>query len=634
MLHHDRDGIARRIVRRVPDKERMIAAVPRQVLVAHDTGEPLGLGDVAHLRRAGLAGHGVVRLGDARASGGAAPVVHHIVHAPAHELQMRLGQPQRRRILDRDRRAGPRADEPGHHGAPRRQPRRHDRELQRRREDETLPDACIQRVADEPRLVPAAALPGLGRHQPAAQLGHGQLRGVAEAKASGHLGDPVDAHPLGDLVIVDVAGLGDAVDQVHVAVPAAPPAMKAPVAQHVAAIAEHGLLRRDHAVVERGERDHHLEGRPRRVHARRPFVVQRAVLVLQQRTIVGRGDPAHEKVGIKARRRSERQHVAGAHVHQHRRGGLAVEPLQRIVLQRKIEGQVQVGAGLALLAVELADHPAQRVDLDAPRARLAPHLALQAPFQPALSDLEFGDLQHRVAVVGAVEILLRHPTDIADHVGRARTVGVVPAEPHLGLDAGQRRRVDVDAREGLPRQVLGDHHRHEGGLLAQLLKHALAGALGDLHHHREPVEHGLGVTRLLAHDHHAEILLVDRERQALAVEHLGAGRGDQAHVDAVLVGQKAVVLRLHDLELAHPPGQPTGEQELRPEQDDAAPRGAREAVRPRPRRTPPLRRRLAPPEPQPHGRIPLSRRVVTPGPSACRARAEASAAPSRAPDRP
>ena len=55
----------------VRDEERVVAALPGQVVVGGDAGGALGGGDDADLAGAGLAGHGHRRVDDARAEGGA-----------------------------------------------------------------------------------------------------------------------------------------------------------------------------------------------------------------------------------------------------------------------------------------------------------------------------------------------------------------------------------------------------------------------------------------------------------------------------------------------------------------------------------------------------------------------------------
>ena len=87
----------------------------------------------------------------------------------------------------------------------------------------------------------AGELPLLGRQESVVDRGQRQVRPLAEAEAARHRRDVVDPDAAGDLVIVDVAGFPERLHELHLPVPATPPAVEEPVAKLVFAVAEHPL---------------------------------------------------------------------------------------------------------------------------------------------------------------------------------------------------------------------------------------------------------------------------------------------------------------------------------------------------------------------------------------------------------
>ena len=173
-------------------------------------------------------------------------------------------------------------------------------------------------------------------------------------------------------------------------------------------------------------------------------------------------DAEDEAVGVEPRRRGERDDVAVRHVDHRRGGALAGHALHGVVLQREVEGELEVLARRALDAAELAHDPAGGADLDLLGAGLAAQVGLEPGLDAGLADLEARDLQERVGVLELGEVALRDRADVADDVAGARAVGVDAAEADLGDDPGQDRGVGRDPHHVVPGQVLGDHHRHEG----------------------------------------------------------------------------------------------------------------------------------------------------------------------------
>ncbi len=168
---------------------------------------------------------------------------------------------------------------------------------------------------------------------------------------------------------------------------------------------------------------------------------------------------------------------------------------------------------------------------------------------------------------------------MAEHVGKDLAFGIPARQADFGDHARQRGGVGVDPREALPVEMLGHGDGDEGGLLRELAQGVAAVGLGDRRDAAEAVERGLHVAGLLADHHHAQVLAVDGERAAGAVEDLAARRRQQADVDAVLLRHHPVELALLDLQLAQAQGERAGGERLQPQQGEDAARDGR-PVRP------------------------------------------------------
>ena len=196
------------------------------------------------------------------------------------------------------------------------------------------------------------------------------------------------------------------------------PAMEPCRAQAGVARAEH-LGGRCDAGLEGRQRRHHLEGRARRVLAADAFVDQRRARVVAQLAPDARPQAAGERRRVVARHRGQRQHAAGAHVDHDGTGRqLAGQPRHAETLQLEVEAQLEVVAGLALAAVELADLAADRVDLDPAEPGAAAQRAVVAALDPALADAELRQLQQRIVVRGLLG--RADGADIAQDVGQDR----------------------------------------------------------------------------------------------------------------------------------------------------------------------------------------------------------------------
>ncbi len=155
----------------------------------------------------------------------------------------------------------------------------------------------------------------------------------------------------------------------------------------------------------------------------------------------------------------------------------------------------------------------------------------------------------------ALEIVLRDPGDVADHVGERPAERIDPRLAHVGSDAGQFRRADIDPREFLPGQVVGHRHRHEAGAVDQVAHHLTAAGVVDGQQLGDPVEGGLGIGHFVLGDQQAEIRPVARQLHAEAIDDAAAGRRRQAEVELVVRREGLVAPAFQQLKLHQPTGE-------------------------------------------------------------------------------
>ncbi len=79
------------------------------------------------------------------------------------------------------------------------------------------------------------------------------------------------------------------------------------------------------------------------------------------------------------------------------------------------------------------------------------------------------------------------------------------------------------------------------------------------------------VAGFFAHDHDAVVLRIVGHDDAVAIIDQAPCRCDEAHVDAVLLGQQPELLGLLDLHLPHPPGETAHERRLCDAKNQRAP---------------------------------------------------------------
>ena len=258
-----------------------------------------------------------------------------------------------------------------------------------------------------------------------------------KAKALRHRRNLFDPDLQGQIVVIDIAGLFQAVLQVDIAMPAAFPAVKAAVGHFQIARAINRLVGLGHALFQRCQRRHHLEGRTGRISPLHRFRRQRAIDVVGQFLVVGDRNTTHEQVGVERRRRGNCNQIAGLAVYDHGTGAFVAQPRLNIVLQGGINGQLNVRTWTSFAPVQFAHDAARGVDFFTFYAGLAAQTVLLLGFNANLADLEPRDQQQLVGGFYLVQVIVADRTDIAQHMGKVRSQRVNPAQAHFGGDTGQ-----------------------------------------------------------------------------------------------------------------------------------------------------------------------------------------------------
>ena len=153
------------------------------------------------------------------------------------------------------------------------------------------------------------------------------------------------------------------------------------------------VLRLDHVVLERRERDERLDRRARRIGAAQRAVEQRLVRVLGERDVFGAGKAAREAIRVERRRADEGQHVAVRGSIATTAAAAADERLLGDALQLDVDGESRSLPAMRLVGLELRvralgelDGPALGVHEQLAVATRAVQLVLVGALDAGLAD--------------------------------------------------------------------------------------------------------------------------------------------------------------------------------------------------------------------------------------------------------
>src|SRR5438552_2461973 len=121
-------------------------------------------------------------------------------------------------------------------------------------------------------------------------------------------------------------------------------------------------------------------------------------------------------------------------------------------------------------------------------------------------------------------------------------VGIGACLTHIGLHAGKIGKMEVDARELVPAQIVQDRNGEEFLVLLDVAQTLLALKVGQLDNLADAIERSLdAVRRLLGDEHDAVVAAVGGELDAEAIDDASAWRRDQMLADAIGFGLDLVL---------------------------------------------------------------------------------------------
>jgi hypothetical protein len=423
------------------------------------------------------------------------------------------------------------------------------RELQQRHLPVALADAGNDGLADVPRLLAVLGLPFRRRHDADAFAHQVDAGGLAEAVLVHPLVQAIDAHVVGELVIVEIHRLGDRLAQVGPAGTAVRVAVAATLPGDMEfAGREHLVLRRAQAAVQAGQAEEGLDRRPRGTATDHVAVEQRSRRVVHQRAVIHRRDAVDEQVGIEARQADHGQDLAGARIHRDRRAVEVAERFRRRLLQVQVDRQAQVGARHRGHAPDRCERAAFDVGFDLLVADAPAQGVLVIAFDPGLAGVGEG----RAGFAQFRQVGVVDAADIADHMCEQRAVGIAAAQVGHQVDPGIAPTVDGEARDLLVADAQLQRHRTKAA-------HRLAVGIevGDVvgrqrDDARELRDEPRDVARLVGDDVEPVRRDVVGEDAALAVVNQPAPRHDRPRLDAVGLRTRGVVGVVDDLQLEIP----------------------------------------------------------------------------------
>ncbi len=393
---------------------------------------------------------------------------------------------------------------------------------------------CIARI---PGLAEAPLFP-LRRRQDAGafvlQVDAGEL---TEAPWFHKVVDRIDAHLIGELVIVRVARDDDRLAQVDGSLAAGTRIAEAMVAQLEVSRVEDRVRRRARTARERRQRHEGLVGRSGRIGAAQRAVQQRVVGVFVE-PLPGLGiDAVDEHIGVETGARDERQHRAGCRFDRHQRAApVAVQGFGQL-LQAGIDRQDQVGAWHRRRARQGAHDPSARRDLDLVGADQAVQGLLVRLFNAGFSDVgRTGIAGQQILVVQPFEILFRDPSDVPEQMRRRVAQRVAAKRTCADLDAREAVTLNRKACNFLIAQPGLECHAFRTAGIAQQPPEAHPLAFGDLDDAPERIDGPVEIRDRGGAQFERVGGDVFRQQDAVAIEDQTAGwrRGNQC--DAVVFG--------------------------------------------------------------------------------------------------
>ena len=374
---------------------------------------------------------------------------------------------------------------------------------------------------------------------------------MSETELADELVDGVNAKLLRQTVEIRVARLHDGLVQIHQSVAAGFPVavdVTASAAQHEVARIADGEARLALAQLKTGQRHERFERRTRRIHALESAVVERMVGRIVERIPVLRIDALDEQIRIETWLRYQRKHPAGGRLDGHQRTAMIAERLLGDLLQFHIERQREIVARDRKNAAQGAHGFSVGVGFNMFVAGDPAQLLLVALLESDLADVVGCAVVGRRALVAQiVDVIVADAADIADHVRGDLAVRIMAEQARVDFHARKSVIVDGDTRHFLVVEPRADRDAGEIVSLLEQFLEALAVLRRNLHQ-RGQIGNGL----FQVFDQRWRNLQrigceVVRQHDSVAVQNQAAIRDHGNDEDAILFGQRVVILMLNYL---------------------------------------------------------------------------------------
>ena len=282
-----------------------------------------------------------------------------------------------------------------------------------------------------------------------------------------------------------------------------------------------------------GVGDEGLPDRAGRIDVLDGAVLERPVLVADDRLPLGAADAAGEDVRVEGRGRDEREDLAGLRVEGDRRSDLVAEVVVREPLEVEVDVQDERVPGKRVDAVELGDLAAERVDDEGPEARGPREEVLVGGLDAVLPDRLARARRGRARgeLVGA------RLAEVPEEVRRDRPLRVDAALGRLDDELGVLEGVRLDGADLGDGQVVVEDDRDEVVARPRALDAAAEVVQAASEEARHEAKGAVDVLRLPPVQEERERGLVLGEELAVAIE-------DEAARGADRDGPLPVVLRL------------------------------------------------------------------------------------------
>src|SRR5438270_2615354 len=423
----------------------------------------------------------------------------------------------------------------------------HARELKGSGDDGSLTGGHRDRFARIPLAMEDPLHPFSGRHQSGQLLWEIDSSLVPEPEFAAVVRKAVYAQAHSSVIGENITGFEDRFMRHHYAVRAFPedPALELPAVEGGVTGAKRREVFRRIFVLQHNCGGHDFEHRPRRKLSLDGTIEQRLLPVLVETLPIVCRDTHGEIIWVQGRMAHHRQDFAGARVQRDGGSRARSQGLLGNLLQIVIDRQQNLLSGNGFLCGQAIDFFADTVHDHAPHAVGALKQVVVLALQTALSR----EVAGAESAVAYLDLLFADFTDIARSMSKKSPRQVTPAVHGDHFQDGNVRTVRFDEGDVRGRSVGLDDDGLELREILRIVKLIMQIIQGNSQTFRDACQMFLHLRQIITQEEHAEGRPIVHKHAAFAVQH-AAARGNPGNVaHAVALGQRAVLIRIDDLEL-------------------------------------------------------------------------------------